>query len=372
MNPTALTPFAFPMENMGVEALICYAKSQASAWKEFADTMSETYAEHHKVAKKPTKKTKKTPPKPEVVEPTVEPTVEPEVEPVVEPEVAELEVVEPVVEPTVEPEVVEPVVKPTVEPEVVQPVIQEKPSKKGGRKKKVAEPEVVGKTMEEVYEWFDDKMKMSGYAMKVFEKERLEGDIAKFLPEVESFSEEERVRFWNHVNKSVQRRQLEAHVVFLEDDVLKTITTDEIYQEVKDRFSLLTEEEQRQVIDERLHYMREHPTEVVKKPSKKEGKKKKVVEKVPEDDVDTHSQTGSEDSKTKEKKKREPTAYNLFVKEEIARIRAKNPDINHKTAMGMVAAKWKTPEVQTRIRRGWKTNVETRVEESTLETTLSA
>jgi hypothetical protein len=371
MNPTSLLPFAFPMDDMGVEALICYAKSQSAAWEAFAERLSETYAEHHKVAKKPTKKTKKTPPKPKVVEPTVEPIVEPEV---VEPEVVEPTVAEPVikakpskkggrkkkvVEPIVEP-VVEPIVEPVFEPEVVEPVVEPEVVEPvvGPVVEPVVGPEVVGKTMEEVYEWFNNHMRLTGYAMKAFEKDRVEADIAKFLPEVDGFSEEERERFWNHVNKSVQTRQLEAHVGFLEDDVLKNITSDDIYQETKGRFPLLSEEEYRQIIDERLDYMRDTRKEYLEKdvqptkPEKKKGGKKKT------------EVTETND----EKKKRGPTAYNLFIKAEIARIREQDPSVNHKAAMGMAAAAWKS--------RGKPSNetedLEIPIDETTLENTLSA
>jgi hypothetical protein len=383
MNPSSLTPFAFPMENMGVESLICYAKSQAVAWKEFAETLSETYAEHHKVAKKPAKKTKKSVSKNEVTEPVVEPEV---TEPVVEPEVTE-PVVEPeVTEPVVEPEVTEPVVEPevtepVVEPEVTEPVVEPEVTEP------VVEPEVIRKTIEEIYEWFDYHMKESGYAMKVFEQERVESDIAKFLPEVESYSEEERERFWNHVNKSVQTRQLEAHVVFLEDDILKKTTAEEVYQEVKGRFPLLTENEYHQIIAERLQFMRDARKEgwekaAQSKPEKKSGKKKKVIEaeegteRLEEDNVserleeDNVSETGTEKSKG-DKKKRGPTNYNLFIKAEIARIREQDPSIKHNVVMSMAAAAWKTQKVQSKL----KTELDnTGIENTdiTLELALSA
>lgn len=49
-------------------------------------------------------------------------------------------------------------------------------------------------------------------------------------------------------------------------------------------------------------------------------------------------------NKTKKKSsgvKKEPSAYNIFVKEEIARIKEKNPNIDHKKFMSMAAEKWK-------------------------------
>ncbi|KAI3934226.1 hypothetical protein MKW92_024604, partial [Papaver armeniacum] len=41
-----------------------------------------------------------------------------------------------------------------------------------------------------------------------------------------------------------------------------------------------------------------------------------------------------------EKKHRVPSAYNQFIKEEIQRIKANNPDINHRQAFSAAAKNW--------------------------------
>ncbi|RVW26874.1 putative axial regulator YABBY 2 [Vitis vinifera] len=41
-----------------------------------------------------------------------------------------------------------------------------------------------------------------------------------------------------------------------------------------------------------------------------------------------------------EKKQRVPSAYNRFIKEEIQRIKANNPDISHKEAFSTAAKNW--------------------------------
>ena len=40
--------------------------------------------------------------------------------------------------------------------------------------------------------------------------------------------------------------------------------------------------------------------------------------------------------------KKEPSKYNIFIKEEIARIRQENPAVDNKQLMSMAAARWKT------------------------------
>lgn len=54
----------------------------------------------------------------------------------------------------------------------------------------------------------------------------------------------------------------------------------------------------------------------------------------------------TESFKSKNKKKstgvkKEPSAYNIFVKEEIAKIKKENPDVDNKQFMSMAAARWK-------------------------------
>ncbi|KAM7512103.1 hypothetical protein LguiB_010978 [Lonicera macranthoides] len=45
-------------------------------------------------------------------------------------------------------------------------------------------------------------------------------------------------------------------------------------------------------------------------------------------------------NKTTEKRQRVPSAYNRFIKEEIQRIKAENPDINHREAFSAAAKNW--------------------------------
>lgn len=42
-----------------------------------------------------------------------------------------------------------------------------------------------------------------------------------------------------------------------------------------------------------------------------------------------------------EKVKRAPSAYNLFMKSELAKVKAKNPTLNHKEAFTAAANNWK-------------------------------
>jgi hypothetical protein len=39
--------------------------------------------------------------------------------------------------------------------------------------------------------------------------------------------------------------------------------------------------------------------------------------------------------------KKEPSKYNIFIKEEIARIRAENPSVDNKQLMSLAAGRWK-------------------------------
>ena len=40
--------------------------------------------------------------------------------------------------------------------------------------------------------------------------------------------------------------------------------------------------------------------------------------------------------------KREPSAYNIFVKEEFAKIKAESPELDNKEYMRLIATRWKT------------------------------
>lgn len=45
--------------------------------------------------------------------------------------------------------------------------------------------------------------------------------------------------------------------------------------------------------------------------------------------------------KKREKKTREPNAYNIFMKDEVARLKKENPDIKNQEAFKLGAANWK-------------------------------
>ena len=96
---------------------------------------------------------------------------------------------------------------------------------------------------------------------------------------------------------------------------------------------------------------------------KEEAEKQIVADETTEEtkSVDEGSDTSSKKS---EKKKRGPTAYNLFIKAEMERLRAADPKINHKVSMSMAVAAWKS-----------KDQVQVQVQEKpevTLENILSA
>lgn len=40
--------------------------------------------------------------------------------------------------------------------------------------------------------------------------------------------------------------------------------------------------------------------------------------------------------------KRPPSAYNIFMKEELPKVKAQNPELSHKDAFKKVAESWKT------------------------------
>nr|ACG32970.1 axial regulator YABBY2 [Zea mays] len=51
-------------------------------------------------------------------------------------------------------------------------------------------------------------------------------------------------------------------------------------------------------------------------------------------------QTLNNNARPPEKRQRVPSAYNRFIKEEIRRIKANNPDINHREAFSTAAKNW--------------------------------
>jgi hypothetical protein len=413
-----LVQFAISMENMDQKTLIAYAKTQAKAWEMFAESLEE-----EKGKPKPARggrggskvgRRGGSEPKPE--EPVAEPkTEEPVAEPKPEEPVAEPKTEEPVAEPKTE--------EPVAEPKTEEPVAEPKPEEPV--EEFVEEP----KTTEEVYEWFDKRMEAAGYAMKVFEMERVRSDIGKYLPEVEDFSEEEKGRFWKHVMISLQRKHIKAHVVFFDDEMIRLATPDLVYQGIKSRFPDLSEEESLSLIRETLEEVRKSKDEArAMKPSRKpssggkvsrkhleakvgsQGRKRKEKPKTeepvaepkteepvaeprteepvaeprteepvaepkteepvaeePKTEEPIAEETNTEDPVAEpktEKKKRSPTAYNLFIKAEMERLRAADPKINHKVSMSMAVAAWKS-----------KDQVQVQVQEKpevTLENILSA
>ena len=48
----------------------------------------------------------------------------------------------------------------------------------------------------------------------------------------------------------------------------------------------------------------------------------------------------SKKAEKKEKVKRAPSAYNLFMKEELAKVKKANPNMEHKEAFAAAAANW--------------------------------
>ncbi|GBB95408.1 hypothetical protein RclHR1_02530003 [Rhizophagus clarus] len=49
----------------------------------------------------------------------------------------------------------------------------------------------------------------------------------------------------------------------------------------------------------------------------------------------------NETSETTETTKRAPTAYNVFMKTELPKVKAENPGMNHKEAFKLAAGNWK-------------------------------
>ena len=52
-------------------------------------------------------------------------------------------------------------------------------------------------------------------------------------------------------------------------------------------------------------------------------------------------------AKKQKREKKEPSKYNIFIKEEIAKIRKENPDVENKQLMSLAAAKWKEHKATT-------------------------
>ncbi len=51
-------------------------------------------------------------------------------------------------------------------------------------------------------------------------------------------------------------------------------------------------------------------------------------------------------SKCKRAEKKEPSKYNIFIKDEIAKIRQETPDVDNKQLMSLAAARWKEHKEQ--------------------------
>ncbi|GLJ51676.1 hypothetical protein SUGI_1098100 [Cryptomeria japonica] len=57
-------------------------------------------------------------------------------------------------------------------------------------------------------------------------------------------------------------------------------------------------------------------------------------------DSDSKRESTTSTCKVPEKRQREPSVYNRFIKEEIQRIKAANPDISHKKAFSTASKNW--------------------------------
>ena len=69
-------------------------------------------------------------------------------------------------------------------------------------------------------------------------------------------------------------------------------------------------------------------------PKKKSPTKEKSVTKTEK------SKTKTEKTEKTEKSKRPPTAYQIFMKEEIARLKDSHPKLEHKERFSMAAQNW--------------------------------
>ena len=70
-----------------------------------------------------------------------------------------------------------------------------------------------------------------------------------------------------------------------------------------------------------------------KSAAKKAPAKKTIAKKAP-------AKKSAKAEKPKEKVKRAPSAYNLFMKSELAKVKKANPKLDHKEAFTMAAGNW--------------------------------
>ena len=76
-------------------------------------------------------------------------------------------------------------------------------------------------------------------------------------------------------------------------------------------------------------------------PPKKSPTKEKSVTKTEKSTLKkSKSVTKTDNSKTQEKSKRAPTTYQIFMKEEIARLKESHPKLEHKERFSMAAQNW--------------------------------
>lgn len=78
-------------------------------------------------------------------------------------------------------------------------------------------------------------------------------------------------------------------------------------------------------------------------PKKKSDTSRTRVKKAPEDKINLseYELVRKTDVPLKEKKHRAPGAYNIFMKEEIARIKVEFPDMKHTERFSLAAKRWK-------------------------------
>ena len=86
-------------------------------------------------------------------------------------------------------------------------------------------------------------------------------------------------------------------------------------------------------------------------------KEEKCVEDAPSDEekVKKRGRPAKEpklNAKGEEKKKREPTAYNIFIKEKYAELKAQYETLNQKEIMLLAAAAWKAKKADDEEKKG--------------------
>jgi len=102
----------------------------------------------------------------------------------------------------------------------------------------------------------------------------------------------------------------------------------------------------------------EHPQEPKpEEETKEEQPKKKASPKA--------KKAEAEVTEEEPKKKRSPSAYNVFISNELSRLRQEDPKLNHKVAMAMAVAAWKTNKAADESAEKKETTEE--VEQSTQE-----